>query len=150
MPKASHGESRGRRRSPEFTAWHGMKQRCYNPNNAKFKDYGGRGIRVCDRWKNSLENFLIDMGRRPSAEHSLDRIDVNGDYCPKNCRWATRSRQASNKRNSKGRMIEVEEGLRREILILADEWGLGVSELVHELLKKALESQRLVKRASGD
>lgn len=77
--------------------WRGMLARCRNPNNHKFKDYGGRGIKVCERWL-VFENYLSDMGLRPSPVHSIDRIDVDGDYEPSNCRWATPKEQAANKR----------------------------------------------------
>jgi hypothetical protein len=83
--------------TPEHRAWSSMKNRVCNPNVIGYNYYGGRGITVCDRWLNSFENFLEDMGNRPSDKHSLDRIDVNGNYEPSNCRWATIEQQNSNK-----------------------------------------------------
>lgn len=90
----------GKKHTPEWKAWSSMRYRCRNPRCHAWEDYGGRGITVCQRWIDSFENFLADMGERP-AGHSLDRIDSNGNYEPSNCRWATRIEQESNKRSNR-------------------------------------------------
>lgn len=95
-------------RSPEYHTWSGIKARCYQSSNAAFKHYGARGIEVCDRWLNSYENFLADMGRRPSAKHSIERRNNDGDYEPTNCRWATKVEQARNRRTVKSATINGE------------------------------------------
>jgi hypothetical protein len=97
--KITHGESRFAGNTAEYGAWSAMKSRCSNPNVESFKRYGGRGISFCDRWI-SYENFLADMGRRPSEKHSIDRINGNGNYEPGNCRWATRKEQQQNIRTN--------------------------------------------------
>lgn len=88
----------GMARTPEYTAWKNMKRRCYAPGSTNYKNWGGRGIAVCDSWLKSFDNFYKDMGDRPSPSHSLDRIDNNGDYNKSNCRWATPDEQSVNKR----------------------------------------------------
>lgn len=92
--------ARRRYRTPEYTTWATMLQRCTNEKCTVYANYGGRGITVCARWR-SFDNFLEDMGERPSSHHSLDRINNAGNYEPGNCRWATRAEQAANKRPRK-------------------------------------------------
>jgi hypothetical protein len=88
-------------KTKEYRAWVAIKNRCTNPNSSKYNSYGLRGIKVCGRWVNSYENFLNDMGRAPSKEHSIDRIDNNKDYSSLNCRWATATEQANNTRKNR-------------------------------------------------
>jgi len=94
-----HEHARGGKRSPTLTSWDGMFTRCYNTAAKSYKNYGGRGIRVCKRW-HRFENFLTDMGERP-PNRSLDRINNNGRYAPGNCRWATATEQVNNRRVSR-------------------------------------------------
>jgi|ERR1035437_1911857 hypothetical protein len=88
--------------TPEYEAWSSMKSRCNNPNSTKAKNYGLNGITICDRWMNSFENFISDMGERTSPKHSLDRYPNNkGNYEPSNCRWATQKQQQGNRTNNR-------------------------------------------------
>lgn len=98
--KTKHGQSRSvfSKASKEYNAWSSMITRCLNPENHGFKNYGARGIAVCERWK-VFENFYDDMGQCPEKNWSLDRIDPNGNYEPANCRWADKKTQSRNRRN---------------------------------------------------
>jgi hypothetical protein len=100
MTRRKHGHAALGQQSPEYRCWVDLKQRCTNPRNRRYADYGGRGIAVCERWLNSFTAFLADMGQRPGPEYSLDRVDNDGPYAPGNCRWATQSEQQRNRRDN--------------------------------------------------
>lgn len=127
--------------TPEHSAWHGMIRRCYNPSFKHYKNYGGRGITVCDRWKNSYEAFWADMGPRPSPKHSLDRIDNNGNYEPQNCRWVTHEVQCRNTRRN--RWLEYN-GERRTLADWADHLKIKPQTL-HNRLANNWTLDRLIK-----
>ena len=94
--RTTHGQSSGGRTSHEYNSWSAMHQRCNNLKNDDYRLYGGRGITVCERWS-KFENFLADMGKRPTADHSIDRFpDKGGNYEPDNCRWASDPEQTRN------------------------------------------------------
>ncbi len=99
-----HGHaSRAKGESSEYMSWTKMKFRCTNPKYHAYDKYGGKGIKVCDRWlgKDGFFNFLEDMGIKPDKSFSIERIDISKDYCPENCKWASKKEQARNKSNSK-------------------------------------------------
>lgn len=97
-----HGDTRHNGiTTPEYRSWWAMISRCENPNVIGFQNYGGRGICICERWRQSYSAFLEDMGRKPTRQHTLDRIQNDDGYFPSNCRWATKSEQAFNRRRTK-------------------------------------------------
>ena len=119
----------------EYRTWRAMKARCHNTIDPKCANYGGRGIRVCERWANSFEAFLEDMGRKPSPRHSIDRVDNDGNYEPSNCRWATPKEQANNQRLKRSaRMVEWN-GKTQTMSDWARELGISVT-LIHYRLEK--------------
>jgi hypothetical protein len=101
---AKTGLIHGMRHTPEYRAWQALKDRCTNSKDVSYKNYGGRGIKVCDQWldkEKGFINFYADMGPRTSPKHSIDRINNDGNYEPGNCRWATRTEQNNNTRRNK-------------------------------------------------
>lgn len=114
---------------PEYRAWRHIIGRCLNPSDAAFDRYGGRGIRVCDRWRD-FANFHADMGERPSPKHSIDRIDNDGPYCPENCRWATITEQ---NRNTRANVLITHDG----VTATATEWshttGLAAAAIIRRI-----------------
>lgn len=126
---AARFRSHGKTKTRVYRAWKAMRQRCSNPANEKnWKDYGGRGIRVCERWQ-SFENFYADMGDPPEGT-SLDRIDFNGNYEPSNCRWATDMEQARNKRNN---VLITYRGETRSLIEWSEHLDLNYRNLVTRL-----------------
>lgn len=97
--RKNFNKTHGLSKTPEHKIWLLIRYRCNSEKSDNYENYGGRGIKVCERW-DKFENFLEDMGPRPSPKHSVDRIDVNGNYCPENCEWATRHQQSINRRDS--------------------------------------------------
>lgn len=124
--KAKHNKTGGK----EYYTWRSMKSRCVNPKNASYARYGGRGIRVCDRWMR-FENFYEDMGDAPEGL-TLERSNVNGDYCPENCKWATYTEQARNRSNNR---ILTHLGETKCVAAWAEELGISLATIYGRLHK---------------
>lgn len=118
----------------EYHAWWDCIQRCYNPKHHGYGSYGGKGVRVCDEWKNSFGQFLSDLGRRPKG-HSLDRIDASGNYEPGNVRWADSKTQGRNKRNTKW-VTHPTTGQQIKAAELAEELGFTYQKLRAQMIEK--------------
>lgn len=133
-----HGHSRTR----EYRIWSGIKLRCLNPIASHYDIYGGRGIKMCDRWLNSFENFLTDMGYAPSPKHSIDRINNDGDYTPENCRWATQKEQL----NNTSRTIHITyNGKTQTLKQWSEELGLNYSMVRHHFRYRGRSLEEIVK-----
>lgn len=125
---------------PEYPVWAAMIQRCTNPRDKGFKRYGARGIQVCNSWRVSFKSFLEDMGKRPSDLHSLERVDNNGNYCPDNCVWGTRTQQNRNRRNC----VHLTVGNRTQLMTdWARERDIPES-VIHKRLKRGWDVFRAV------
>jgi len=120
----------GKNRHPEYEAWQGMKRRCYNKNDPGYKNYGGRGVVVCNEWIKNYMQFYTDIGKRPSNKYSIERIDNNKSYSKDNCIWALRKTQNRNKRNSKR---EIYKGKLTHIADIAEDLGIRHEALYNRL-----------------
>lgn len=136
----SHGHATGGKVSPEYECWCGMKRRCFSPNQRSYASYGGRGITVCDRWKDSFENFLADMGPKLSPRHTIDRIDPRGNYEPSNCRWATWTEQQNNRSNN---VVIRHLGISQSLTQWSKQVGISVSTL-HKRMKLGWTNERVL------
>lgn len=138
-PGLRHGHARGKKLTPEWMAWASMRSRCTDANSRAYPNYGGRGIMVCERWQ-TFENFLADMGPRPSIKHSLDRFpDNNGDYEPSNCRWATKKQQS---RNQRGNIIVDFRGAQVALSEAAEMAGLSYQTVWKRINKYGWTTER--------
>lgn len=135
----THGQSGKLTRTPEYYTWSTMKSRCHNERDKNYYRYGGRGIVVCQEWRDSYEVFYRDMGKRPDG-HSIDRIDHNGNYEPSNCRWATSKVQANNRRSN--RLVEID-GLALTVAEWSEKSGID-SMLIYNRLNKGWGEQEAV------
>ncbi len=128
--KTTHGHASGGVTSRTYRSWTGLKERCMNPENKNYANYGGRGVTVCDRWLESFQNFLADMGPAPNGM-SLDRFpDMNGNYEPSNCRWAIARDQQNNRRNTV--MLEYK-GVTRALSEWASDFGMNLDTLYRRI-----------------
>lgn len=124
-----------KKHTKEYSTWSSMRQRCNNPNNHAYKDYGGRGIKVCDRWNESFDNFLHDMGPAPHLKMTLERTRVNDGYSKENCVWASYKVQANNTRSN--RIIEYN-GIKDTFIQTAEREGLNYKTLWHQVTRQGL------------
>ena len=150
--RAARATKHGLSYTPEYRAWQQMRLRCTDPEHAAWADYGGRGITVCERWLESVEAFVEDMGQKPDLEHELDRIDNNRGYEPGNCRWATRKENDRNRRSN--RHLEFR-GERKTIAEWCEALGLRRDTVGKRLasgwsVEDALTKSARDKRANGE
>jgi len=132
----------GGRLSGTYSSWVNMVQRCTNPHAVNYRNYGGRGIEVCDLWQESFDAFVMTVGERPDSEYTIDRIDTNGNYEPGNCRWATRTEQNRNRRDN----IHVElNGVTKTVFEWVNELGLKKSTIYKRISKGMDPREALLK-----
>lgn len=136
---ANRSRTHGKTQTPEYRTWASIKRRCCNPNQAAYPEYGGRGILICERWSNSFEAFLDDMGPKPTPKHTIDRIDNMRGYDQDNCRWATMKEQRYNQ--VIGRLHPM--GECRSVVEAAEHYGISLRLLYSRLNKGWAEHRAL-------
>jgi hypothetical protein len=137
--RRTHGMSQGK--SPEYAVWQNIKTRCTNKKRREYKNYGGRGIVMSPRWITSFENFLADVGKRPSPKHTIDRIDNDRGYEPGNVRWATRTEQNQNKRNSR---LVTHDGVTKTVAAWARDLGFTSDFLYYRLFNRGMSFENAI------
>lgn len=143
-PRLRHGFTKKSNKNPEYPIWNAMLSRCNNPKNNAYSRYGGRGIKVCERWLDFV-NFISDVGRRPSKIHSLERMNNDGNYCPENVKWGTPDEQRSNR--SDNRLIEYH-GIVKPLFLLAREFNIKPS-VIHKRLKRGWDLEKSLTLPTG-
>lgn len=141
IDRSKHGHTKNKKISATYYSWRTMIQRCTNPSATRYRDYGGRGITVCETWRNSFDNFLRDMGERPS-KNQIDRIQNDKGYCKENCRWVTPKTNSGNRRDNR---METYVGRTQCRTFWAEEFNINVGTLIWRLdngwsIKKAIET----------
>lgn len=144
-----HGEGRAGKETAEYKVWKGMRRRCNDPKHKNYREYGVRGIRVCAAWDDYAQ-FLADMGRRPTPKHTIERVDNNGNYEPRNCVWATRDAQANNARSNRTYTLD---GLTLNIAQWAKRSGVAYPALLYRLdrgvpVVRAIDPTRILRTAA--
>lgn len=139
--KSREGRVGDKTKKPEYIPWAAMIARCYCEGSDRYPYYGGRGIKVCEKWRSSFDAFLLDVGERPTSGHSLERDDVNGHYEPGNVRWATRKEQARNRRNSRKLTVN---GITRTIAEWSELTGISRSMIEYRIKRGQMTPEQIV------
>jgi transposase-like protein len=141
---AKHGHKTSDGASSEYSSWISMRARCLNESSDSYQHYGGRGIKIKAEWIDSFSAFLNDMGPKPGKGYTIDRIDVNGDYVPENCRWASSSEQSKNKRNN---VFTVIDGEKLTLSDVSRKYGVPRTT-IHRRFKQGYRGGDLVSKES--
>lgn len=138
-----HGHAKRGMHTPEYRAWRNMLTRCYNPNYHEYHRYGGRGIRVCRKWRFSFAAFLADVGERPTDDHQIDRIDNDANYDPGNVRWTTRRKQLRNRSNS---LKFRYKGKCRSLVSWSKKLGISYGTLYDRIFRQKLSFKQAISK----